>query len=367
MLSAFLRIGTFIPTLGLFVYFAGVMASIAAPEFAKVSQEKEIKAKEENHKRESEKRRFLEECRDNNCTDFSKEKNVVKAKLIADKYSLSYPNGIQELYYRVERQCETADVIKAREVKEERLKKLRKEEQENYNKLNLYVHLWGRNKKIVMLSDIADEYQKSAKALAAGGSALIAMTQQRESNSGFWGGIADGLAGPAAGLATALDVEAKNRQIRASNQANLNAVAPLYMHSLSGSYTYEEKAQAIERLIEQTQVKLVEERPPADILSSLNITNPIVEVSETGAFYVKATVEAKEDFYIYEATPAVADGTITAHIWEGIRQIGTAQMVLPIDGTARKTDIIGMGLSGAYQARKYTVTFSATNLWLIEQ
>lgn len=42
--------------------------------------------------------KFFVECVLASYNDFSLEKNIAKAKLLADKYGLKYPNGIQALY-----------------------------------------------------------------------------------------------------------------------------------------------------------------------------------------------------------------------------------------------------------------------------
>ena len=42
--------------------------------------------------------RFFVECVLSNCNDFTQEKNIAKAKLLAEKYNLNYSSGIENLY-----------------------------------------------------------------------------------------------------------------------------------------------------------------------------------------------------------------------------------------------------------------------------
>ncbi len=66
---------------------------------------------------------------------------------------------------------------------------------------------------------------------------------------------------------------------------------------------------------------------------------------------------------------AVADGSLIAHVYENGREIGTATLVLPVFGVSEQMsiEITGIGLEDADKDKKHTVTFSATNLWLMER
>jgi hypothetical protein len=99
----------------------------------------------------------------------------------------------------------------------------------------------------------------------------------------------------------------------------------------------------------------------------LDIVDTNVEVSETGAFTISATIKAKQELFIFDDVPAVADGTIIAELIDGTEVVGTAKMVLPIYGVSDYVKIIGMGLSGAKQGKKYDLSFKGYKLWLMEK
>lgn len=105
----------------------------------------------------------------------------------------------------------------------------------------------------------------------------------------------------------------------------------------------------------------------ADVMNLLEVIEPTVTITKTGAYKVKATVKAKEDLFIYGDVPAVADGIIEAHIFDGTREIGTAKMVLPINGVGNTAKIVGIGLEGAEYGKTYTVTFTDYKMWLMEK
>lgn len=306
---------------------------------------------------------FFVECVLADCTDFSKEKNVARAKMFADKYKLSYPNGIEALY---QSGLKAHEAVSGKQVSDS-LDEQRKAEREAYNELNRYAHLVGKEKRKAMLTDRMKALRKAAKDLDEGADMLLRSVTQQEQNWGIWGGIADGLAGPVAGVSMAMDVQAQNAQIRAQNEANQRAAMPAVMHFSGSASKNRANADAIEKEIALLQEKLISQPARGEVLNMLNIIDPTVEVSETGAFRVTATVEVKKPLYLYDDVPALADGTIVAKVFEEGREIGVANMVLPVNGVTKKTGIIGMGLSGADPKKKHTVTFVERNLWLLEQ
>ena len=307
--------------------------------------------------------RFFVECVLASCNDFTMDKNIEKAKLLANKYSLSYPEGVQALY----EQGLKAHEALSQQMLSDRLLALQKTEREEYYKLNRYSSLFGRDKRIAMLTDRMNELRKLSSDMQKNSDLLMRATIQKESDWAVWGGIADGLAGPGAGVATALDIQRKNSAIRRQNQANLQAAIPAYM-SISNSISNNiANADRIEKEIQTVKEKLLSDVPASEVFEKLTITNPLVEVSESGAFRVSATVSVKEELHIFDDVPAIADGTIVAHVFEDEQEVGTANLVLPVNGVSDKTGLVGMGLSGAHQDKKQTLTFSAGRMWLMER
>ena len=106
-----------------------------------------------------------------------------------------------------------------------------------------------------------------------------------------------------------------------------------------------------------------------DVFALLSTPQDVrVEVSETGAFRVTASLTAKQQLKMYEDVDAIVDGTILAHVYEDGQHVGTATMVLPKRGVSSygRVPVMGIGLSGAHPDKKQTVQFEAGNLWLIE-
>ena len=307
--------------------------------------------------------RFFIECVLSECDDFTKEKNIARAQLLAKKYNLTYPQGIPELYARGMKAHESI----SGKITEDKLSKIRAQEQEEFNRLNRYSEFYGRDKKIAMLTDRMRELRERADSLEKGASLLLRSTQQQERDWATWGGIANGIAGAGAGISTALEIQAQNAQIRAQNEANMRAAMPAYMSVTGNASQNRSNAAAIEKQIARMEEKLVAEISAREILPLLHVGNSTVDVSETGAFKVTATISVCQPLFIYGDVPAVVDGTLIAHVFDGENRIGTAKMVLPVDGVSDKAGIIGAGLSGAEPGKTYRVKYAPHKLWLMEK
>lgn len=307
--------------------------------------------------------RFFIECVLSNNTDFSKKSNVEKAKLLANKYNLTY-NSIEELYLSAYEQHKpiSRKYIQAEE------NKIKNNEHQEYNKLTKYSSLYGKDKKLTMLSDQRDTLLSQAKSSESYADFMIRTTQKAESDWALLGGIANGLGGIGAGVSTAIDVQARNAEIRAQNAENMKAVMPAYMYITGNASQNRANARRIEEEIQRTEMKLVEEISPNKALELITITDTTVSVSKTGAFKITASVSAKDGLTIYDDVPAYIDGTICASLYDGNTKVGSALMVLPLNGiSSRKVGIVGMGLSGAKENKTYTIKFAAHKLWLMEK
>ena len=307
--------------------------------------------------------RFFVECVLSDCNDFTKQKNIEKAKLLADKYNLTYSGDIENLYKRGEiAHKKVSDTIHS-----DKIAKLQANEKIEFSKLSRYSECKGKEKRITMLTDEIKCLRVEAKSLKSDSDFILRMGQQKETDWAVMGGIASGIAGAGAGIATALNVQAENAQIRAKNEAYKRSVMPAHTAMWSASHDKDKAADNLQKELDEVQEKLIAGMGTDDVFSLLKIAEPKVIVSETGAFKVLATVEPKQKLYVFEDVPAIVDGTILAHVFDGEKEIGTAKMVLPIRGVSTKTKIKGMSLSGATLGTEYTVSFTGYNLWMMEK
>lgn len=312
--------------------------------------------------------KFYIECILGEYADLTLTKNKEKAKLLAEKYQLPKDN--------IERTFDAAasEYQKRRERKNAvRMSEIYKKERIEYASLTKYANLSGKEKRIAMLKDLKEECLKEAKSKDESAEILSRSLTRDEGDWATLGGIASGIAGPAAGLATAVNVQSENERIRAQNAANLMAAAPLMSDIYGKAADLKERANQCQDEIEKTNLKLVGNEKPKEVLKDLQFMNPHVEVKESGSLVMTVTVSTGEkNIFIYDDVPAVVDGTVEATIIQNGDVLTNVKLVLPLYGigSASQTRLKGMSLGSRKNADKNTpfeFQYSATNLWKMEQ
>lgn len=307
--------------------------------------------------------RFYIECILANCYDFSSERTCEKAKLFAENYKLKYPNGIQDLFSK----AETKHIEIRNALLQEEAEKAEQAEQEEYNLFNRYSDLYGKDKKRAMLNDKISELKDKKETSDYVSNLLMRSSMQQGYNWATYGGIANGLGGFGAGVATALEIQQENAMIEVQNAKRRQEIMPAYTEMLLQSCRVGGSISDLEKAIETHNLKLMGKETTQEVFKMLNITCDNVSISKSGTFKMSATVKANGKLFIYGDTPAVADGTIVAHLHQNGVEVGHANLVLPIDGVTTTAQTVGMGFSSAKQNVNTTITFTAKNLWLIER
>ena len=345
-----------------FLGIAGVIAKIVLDNKKNAGARKEAAQKQAEIIGATMLDRFFVECVLAEANDFTKPKNKQKAQLLADKYSLTYPNGIEALY----EQAFNAHKAVSQRFVLNRLEEKRAEERKEFERLNKYSDLTGKAKRIAMLSDRAAELRAEAKSQDQYAQMLMRSGQQKERDWALWGGVADGIAGFGAGVSTAIDLQMQNIQIRAENEKRRQAALPGYMFMTSNAQGNRSNADAIMKEIENFKLKLVSEESSAELMKKISFSHTDVLVSETGAAMVCTCASVDPNFKIFEDVPAIVDGTIIAKIYDGDQLCGTAQLVIPVYGLGQNIPLNGICIDCCKPGKTYTAKFSAKNLWAME-
>lgn len=306
--------------------------------------------------------RFFVECVLAECNDFSKTKNIKRAELLADKYGLKYPNGIQSLYAQA---CEAHKAVGQR-FELNRLEEKRTQERIDFERLNRYSDLTGKNKRITMLSVLEAELRNEAKNQQDYARIILNMGQQKERDWAIWGGLAEGIAGVGAGVSTAIDIQMQNFEIRAENERRRQEALPAYMLITESAQQNKKNADSIRKEIEQTKLKLVSDEHAVELMKKISFTHTDVLVSETGAAMVCTCASLDPKFRIFDDVRAVVDGTIIAKIYDGDQICGTAQMVIPMYGLGQNVPLNGICIDCCKPGKTYTAKFVAKNIWAME-
>lgn len=310
------------------------------------------------------KRQFYAECQSYGIGRSMNAYHKQKAELIAQRLGCKYTDIVQ-YYIEAEEIC-LEDSAKRRI---EQLEQVRESERQKYMENIRYSDYYGRSKRIAILEDAQRHYRKKAEEMKKSTRDVVRYSQQREFNSGIAGGLASGLFGGVAGVAAFVDAENKNEQIRAQNQATMNALGPGVFAVMNRASDYEREADKLQYSVDDAKIKLVSELPSEKVFSYIDIFEKTIEISETGSFTITADIEVNADKRLLEIGNAdgVIDGTIEAEMYQNGRSVGSALMVLPTFGVKEKATIEGIAIADAKAGKPYEITFKPYKLWIMEE
>ncbi len=230
-----------------------------------------------------------------------------------------------------------------------------------------YYGITGREKRIKMLQDMIAVAQEKVKEAEMRARQAQHTMLQKEHDWATHGGIASAIAGPAAGVATAWDIQMKNAQIR-----EYNAQMAPYVAMVSSSYTkdangYRQSIVHFQNDIERTKVALISEDDTQKVFSNLQISNIKTEVTSTGAVVVSAAFCADKEYRIFENELPAIDGCVKASIWENGQNVGAAYFVLPVQGITEQVELTSVCTRTTNPNGQYRIEMEPVQLWAIER
>lgn len=322
-------------------------------------------------------RNFYQMCKKAGITAIQSEADLQKAAQIAGTMQLGDVD-VKALYLKAAslnwQENQETERKKQQEL-ELALNKIRADERAKCEEIEKYAGYSGREKRLAILRDQYKKASSNAYLMSQAPSVLTTpLVSTRDTDWAIHGGIANGLAGPGAGLATAMNIQRQN----AENRARADAINSAYVSSLVRSGALEKAAQAekkykdeaekLQAQIQEAETALIAEDSPQKCFERLRFDGVRVMVSETGTCSVMASAYLKDNFTIFNNVNATVDGTILAEICDGSRVIGCAKLVLPVWGTSKITaeKLEGMALFCGHSGRDYTVHLKAGNLWAME-
>lgn len=246
--------------------------------------------------------------------------------------------------------------IEARRKREEKLESQKGSER----KQKWLASLFGLEKYQELDLIEANDYQDGLKAMRELGHIIEhSVYQEKEKDWALLGGIADGIAGPAAGIATAAQAMQDNQRIKAENAKRIEQAAQqsLYFKQLASELEakrpYPLSTSEVENIYSVNY-----SWSPLTLFSRLTITNPQVKIdSETGA--VNVTAE-----WYQKGEPLCIDGAIRAKLYSSDnRCAGCAYLVFPKSGSTAKNKKLEGICATPNSSDSYRVTFEPIDLW----
>lgn len=343
-------------------------------------------------------RSFAKTCLENGITQLDSSANREKSKLIAKQKGLLNYENIEALQKTIDAYIEELNEVD-REKNRKRVREKKKEELHIKEKLEKFSDCFGRDKTIFYIDSLIAEAQytidernaaaKSAKEVQNVYRALGMSLETRQSppdqDWAFAGGFASALAGPAAGVAVAADIQRKNAEakidpeqaareaekIRGSWKKTADTLSQKILENSGiSAEAYKNARELKAELIkekEKCELLLVDDR--IDKYQLLGLLSPkvgAIAISETGSVHVTVHITGNT-YKIYDSVPAVIDGSFKALLWnEKGECCGTAAIVLPVYGAQKSTMLEAWFVAPSEAYENYTVEFTKPNLWLIE-
>lgn len=347
--------------------------------FLNKKEKKEKLAEEEKKKKKEAKQNYkkmLEQLISTESYKLDSALHIEKAKLIVSTYlgnenADDFKEYCEEAKEKIEWD-QRAKEIEEEEKKEALLNKIRKKEKQFYNKTMKYASLYGRDKRKQYYIDSAEIFSQRSSADTKRKELSDQIFKHSNQLAGGtdvdWaiaGGIADAIAGPGAGIATAAEIQLQNAAAEPKRrEIEMNA----YLASIESEKSAEENQNSAEHYFELAQecgTKLLDDSNPMDLFNRISPTLKSFVVTETGA--VKATIETKAaKKKIFDSVDAVIDGTIKAKIQQNNKTIGEIIFVLPRLGSKCKAKIEGICISLNDPNAEYELTLEPNLLWAIE-
>lgn len=341
--------------------------------------------------------KFYQSCRDSHATTLDNEFGVRKATQIAEQIikettpEIDLANCGEYLKKESLEGFLKKGEILAREAEERRLLAQKQPRNANPNipektfikRASELPWLSGCDKRVKMLTNLVGDYDDKIKAMREGEEALkqlgmiYASQQKKETSWAVMGGIAEGIAGPAAGILAASNTIANNRRIQQYNESVRKASMDIMsgIPSVAGDrYKLEEEREKINQKLNEAKNKVVLSKPVAEeVWQNIKVGKATVKKNPSGVLTVSVPVSLKAPFVldVPDNVRMVVDGVLRAEVWFEDKRVDTVYFPLPIYGIPHNmtAEIILDGMCGRsveYDG-EYTVKIGDYhNLWIME-
>lgn len=319
---------------------------------------------------------FYQSCVKEGLVNVASEAEIQKAILIQKQMNYEKFGDAKKLFEEGKALLDKENRFKADTIKKETKQKQAQSDIDKYQKSIKYAELIGREKRLAMLQD---ELAAAQKLQAESHAAMMQLTSgnlrasmEKEKDWAITGGLVQGIAGPAAGVAAALEVQEENKQIRKRNEErkkdyiknNTNTI----VEAAKKDNRVNDKVNSLRKKINETSLKLVSKTSAEEIFKKLKFGQIDYTISKSGLIRVTALVSS-EIKYIYENVPAVVDGALKGFLFQNEREIGSALFVLPRNGVSDKfVNITGICINtNVDKETPISVSFAPYHLWEIEK
>ncbi len=342
--------------------------------------EAELKMLEDRKRKKIEKTAIsiYNKCKEKNILSFNTARETNALKLIAGIYGVSDLEEAKEYFAKGKQLITQQNEEKERE----EFIQGREYDKERFEKAKATAFINGKKKytgKIDKERPVIDIYDALADSAIHRAESNLTYTAPK-SDWAFWGGVANGLAGGAAGAATAYDIQLKNAEAEA-NAAHIRENAK---EELSDAIAIKTKINSTkdsyDAAIDSINNKLIDNTNISEKFAMLNFTNTSITVNDYNNIEVTVKCKIKTDEPIeLLGSKAVLDGSLKIEVRDSSRRlVGIGYYSAPGLG---KTDLSCAGFNNVKEISAlcfvedyetidkkdhFTCKISPVNMWIIE-
>lgn len=244
--------------------------------------------------------------------------------------------------------------------------------------------LYGSDKRQLMLSHSIEKLEEEIRIKKEGQEAIrqvgflmsTSAAQQKKSDWAILGGIAEGIAGPAAGIAVAMNTMQKNAEIEKWNQQNRAAVNRVALDIANSANDLNAPISEMEtaKLLLTREISALEQKvvltdsETAALLKDLKIQTDSVVKTETNVLEITTTIENSYRPDVPAHVRITVDGVLSAKIYFKDTFVGTAIIPLPLYGVECQETATFTSLCENYMGSdgEYNVIYEPIALWAME-
>ena len=201
----------------------------------------------------------------------------------------------------------------------------------------------------------------------------------KEKDWATWGGIANGIAGPAAGLMTAMQVQQDNQRAREANAAYNQMVTMLNTMKEENRKRLYQECQELQKTkdaltleLEKLSTKIVFDRPDCKALSAgIKLSKVDFQKNESGTLSIQAHISVAVPQEQMEISSCVVDGVLHAQVYQKKTLIDDVYFAFPRKGLApnqKPTELYSLCQRALPVDAAYTLQLCDDhNLWLMEK
>lgn len=347
-------------------------------------------------------KQFYNDCIENGITNLDNSFSLEKAKLLAKKIMREKKFPVPDEYqHRYVNEDKLREYFQSGHNEVMHLASIEKQKQEIWNRtphkatldetqkelIKLAcgtANLHGTEKRRFMLNSSLKKLEDEIRRQKEGQEAIrqvgyllaTSATQKKKSDWAMLGGLAQGIAGPIAGIAVAADAIHKNAEIEHWNEQNRKAVnriaLDVYSSANNLNATIDDMVNA--KLLLSKEISTLSEKVVisgvkiGELWNHLKIRTDSVVKSKTNALLISTTIN---NTYVPKAPENVrvtVDGILTAKVYCDETLIGTATIPLPLYGVECQSSASFDSMCEYYMEgdRKYTIIYEPIALWAME-